>query len=306
MKSAAQTRAMKEPAAAVVDAAKAPQTYEAAAEEARSRDPVRAYLREMGQVSLLTREGEVEIAKRIEAGLFDREFAVLGTPLGQRRILEVGAQVRANEVELGEVLDGVGDASGVPPEERRRKFLAAIVKIRKLEAEIHCKRRSISNARTSDPTRERLRVELDRALRETVVRFRKTGPSKRLLTAITREFEEHAESIELLSAEARSVARSFGLSPGEFHELAAFSSWRGARAEQALARLGGSPGRIAEAVSELENLENCIRKIEAEIGQSRSAARRSHDRYLEATTRAHQAKCELVRANLRLVVSIAK
>ena len=54
--------------------------------DAPTHDPVRVYLREMGQVSLLTREGEVEIAKRIEAGQHDRQAAVLGTPFGVREI----------------------------------------------------------------------------------------------------------------------------------------------------------------------------------------------------------------------------
>jgi RNA polymerase primary sigma factor len=273
---------------------------------ASSSDPVRVYLREMGQVSLLTREGEVEIAKRIEAGFFDRELAILGTPFGLGRILEVGAQVRTNEIELGQVLDGVGDEAGAPPEERRKKFLAAIGKIRRLQEESCCKRRSISNSRTSDPTRARLQTELDGALREAVVQLRNTGPSKHFLAGILREFEEFGESIDLLCAQAQSVARSFELSLAEFEELSALSLRRGARARQALARLGGCPQHIGEAVSDLEQLETSTRKIEGQIGMSRAALRSARERYVEATGRAHQAKSELVRANLRLVVSIAK
>ena len=51
-----------------------------------TNDPVRVYLREMGQVSLLTREGEVEIAMRIEAGVFDRQQASVGSPWGVQRM----------------------------------------------------------------------------------------------------------------------------------------------------------------------------------------------------------------------------
>ena len=54
----------------------------AAGLDAPTTDPVRVYLREMGQVSLLTREGEVEIAKRIEAGQHARQLAALGTSFG--------------------------------------------------------------------------------------------------------------------------------------------------------------------------------------------------------------------------------
>jgi RNA polymerase primary sigma factor len=277
-----------------------------ARDEPRSSDPVRVYLREMGQVSLLTRQGEVEIAKRIEAGLFDRELAILGTPFGFARILEVGAQVRSNEIELGQVLGAVSDENGPPPEERRKRYLSAIGKIRRLQEEIYRKRRSISNARTSDPVRARLQKQLDRAIREAVVQLRKTGLSKHFLAEIVGEFEQLGESLDLLSAQANSVARSFELPLAEFEELAAVAARRSARAKQALARLGGCPQRIGEAVSELEQLERSARRIEGQLGMSRAGLRCSRERFLEATGRAHQAKSELVRANLRLVVSIAK
>ena len=57
---------------------------------APTNDPVRVYLREMGQVSLLTREGEVSIAKRIEEGEHDQVRAVLGTPFGIQEVLAIG------------------------------------------------------------------------------------------------------------------------------------------------------------------------------------------------------------------------
>jgi len=59
--------------------------------DAPTNDPVRVYLREMGQVSLLTREGEVAIAKRIEAGQYARQLAVLATPYGVREILSISS-----------------------------------------------------------------------------------------------------------------------------------------------------------------------------------------------------------------------
>ncbi|MCH2186224.1 hypothetical protein MK280_10160 [Myxococcota bacterium] len=83
-----------------------------------SADPVRVYLRDMGQVSLLTREGEVEIAKRIEAGVHDQELAVIGHPYGMAQVLELLDQVERAEQHgesmLDSVLDGL-DAEGAVP-----------------------------------------------------------------------------------------------------------------------------------------------------------------------------------------------
>ena len=137
-----------------------------AIDDAPTNDPVRVYLREMGQVSLLTREGEVEIAMRIETGQHAQQRAVLGTPFGVREVLAVAEELRKSKVELTSVVDGLDDLEPVhTPDERRRDFFAAIAKVKKLEAEAAKKHASICNSRTSEDTRKRLRARDLRALR---------------------------------------------------------------------------------------------------------------------------------------------
>jgi len=99
-------------------------TNENADERHSSADPVRVYLRDMGQVSLLTREGEVEIAKRIEAGIHDQELAILGNPFGLAKVLELAAALEDGEAELDQILDGLDD-DGAPSSEERRRHLDA-------------------------------------------------------------------------------------------------------------------------------------------------------------------------------------
>jgi RNA polymerase primary sigma factor len=67
-------------------------------------DPVRLYLKQMGQASLLTREGEVELAKRIEEGQHSELCTALMTPLGLRRVLALGDRLRAGEVRLRDLV----------------------------------------------------------------------------------------------------------------------------------------------------------------------------------------------------------
>ena len=67
-------------------------------EVGHTNDPVRVYLREMGQVSLLSGEGEVEIAKRIEAGEQDQILAVIGSPYGIQEVLRLGDLLRKNNL----------------------------------------------------------------------------------------------------------------------------------------------------------------------------------------------------------------
>src|SRR5262245_54813600 len=75
----------------------------------RTTDPVRMYMREMGSVELLTREGEIEIAKRIEEGLRHMILAISACPTTVREILELADKVEKDELRIDEVVDGLID-----------------------------------------------------------------------------------------------------------------------------------------------------------------------------------------------------
>jgi RNA polymerase primary sigma factor len=72
----------------------------------RTTDPVRMYMREMGTVELLTREGEIEIAKRIEGGLMDMMEAISASPATIAEILRMAADIREGKVVISTIVDG--------------------------------------------------------------------------------------------------------------------------------------------------------------------------------------------------------
>ncbi len=76
----------------------------------RTTDPVRMYMREMGTVELLTREGEIEIAKRIEGGLNDMMAAISESPATINEILAMGEEIRSGAVVISTIVDGFADA----------------------------------------------------------------------------------------------------------------------------------------------------------------------------------------------------
>ncbi len=78
----------------------------------RTTDPVRMYMREMGTVELLTREGEIEIAKRIEEGLKHMVQAISACPLSITQILDLAEKVRRDEMRIDELVDGLVDSQG--------------------------------------------------------------------------------------------------------------------------------------------------------------------------------------------------
>ncbi|HBR27678.1 MAG TPA: RNA polymerase sigma factor RpoD, partial [Rhizobiales bacterium] len=75
----------------------------------RTTDPVRMYMREMGSVELLTREGEIEIAKRIEEGLKYMIMAISACPMTVSQILELAAKIERDELKIDDVVDGLMD-----------------------------------------------------------------------------------------------------------------------------------------------------------------------------------------------------
>jgi len=114
----AETLLLNEQSPAVVDdeevAAEAEQALSSVDSEfGRTTDPVRMYMREMGTVELLTREGEIEIAKRIEDGLKHMVLAISACPTTIAEILELAAKVARDEMRIDELIDGLIDPNAV-------------------------------------------------------------------------------------------------------------------------------------------------------------------------------------------------
>src|SRR5262250_2942500 len=83
-----------------------------------SSDPVRLYLKEMGNFQLLSREQEVEIAKRIEAGENEVEEEVLSSPVTLDYVIKLGEAIEAGEADIRDIFEDTEDANADPDEER--------------------------------------------------------------------------------------------------------------------------------------------------------------------------------------------
>src|SRR6202162_4744376 len=100
----------------------------------KSNDPVRMYLRKMGSVSLLTREGEVEIAKRIEQGEHMVLSAILNSPVAVREIIDLGDKLRKHKIRVKDIIrDADDDNAEFDEEEADRRILRLIDKVKHLD-----------------------------------------------------------------------------------------------------------------------------------------------------------------------------
>jgi len=224
-----------------------------------------------------------------------------------RAIIDLAEQLKKNKIELRCVLDGIDDPEPEhSPEARRRTFFQKITKIKRGDAEISKKNASIANSRTSEDTRKRLRGEVIDLYGQIVVLARQAGFAKGRIADAEQELRDLAKQLRRHASEARRATARFSMSPAEFRKTAALATRRSNRAREALEKLGGDAERLKAAVACLEDVDRTVRKIEAEAKMTRSEVVWALDQLHAAVARTHQAKSELVEANLRLVVSIAK
>ena len=276
-------------------------------ESYRSNDPVRVYLREMGAVSLLTREGEVVIAKRIEAGEEDGLRCVLKSPIASGELLEIGDMIRKGMREVRGLFPQIGEADPETLGDKRAKLLQALTQMRRAQTEIGKRRRVLANRRTGAATRERVESEIDDIRARAAQRVRDTGLVKPFIWDLCGSIEAFAEAIDDQRQIITHILKPYRLSDDEeFLEITAQSRRRSVPGKKALARLGGNPEAISITEKEVNAARKRIQKLESEDHCTRDEAIASLDEIKAARERAGQAKSELIEANLRLVVSIAK
>jgi RNA polymerase primary sigma factor len=276
-------------------------------------DPVRMYLQEMGAVSLLTREQEVEIAKQIEAGERDVRQEVLALPFTLTYLLELADRIKAGEISERELLDEETeeetDSEGVeqPQREPEGAILKQLERLRKVVEERHeadeAMRQRRQHPRTAQHAERRL-AQLNRriakALDELEIGRRHIGTIVEKLKMALRFIDQQQEF--LTRCERRS-----GRSTNEIikvgGKLRSDDSRAAANASRRL-RLGVEEAR--ELVDEIRAARKRVGEAEREVGMEHEALARSLRVIRAGEEKAQDGKKKLIEANLRLVVSIAK
>ncbi len=287
--------------------------YEALFE--RTNDPVRMYLREMGSVSLLTREGEVEIAKRIEAGLNEAFEAAFSGSLAVEEIVALGERLRAGEVSLRSVMDlseglgedeaeedeeGAEEGEPAPPpppvshENQVDRVLAVIETIRDLD-------RKRAELRARQAAGEPVEAEITAIQKEMVRHFRSLGLKDTVVDEIVGRYFELADRVRAAERGLRAIEAEIGMSPQEF-----LAMWEGKNLRAICEEMGRRPDQVKRLRKEIREHLDAIREAEERTGLPRQALFDKVKKIRSGQMRAKMAKTELIEANLRLVVSIAK
>jgi len=273
----------------------------------RTNDPVRMYLRRMGEVPLLTREGEVEIAKRIEEGELEVFRLVMETDVAIREILDLDDAIRLNRVSLKSVVkdlddfDEFGDEGGA-----RERLLAWLEKARELDRALHKAKSRLQKTNLSPKVRKEVEAEVERLKVEMQKVLVEMGLNRLFIQKIVDKLRVLVEKVESAQKDIEGVRARMG---GDLQTLRRLLREARKTGEPVPAPDGGEPLDLA-MLEEYERVvkyaQKRIRRVEQEANLPAAALIETHQRILAAERRAEKAKCELVEANLRLVVSIAK
>jgi RNA polymerase primary sigma factor len=267
-------------------------------------DPVKMYLREMGMVTLLSREGEVEIAKRIEAGEQEVLRALLEATTGVEAIIELGEKIENGALRPKHVLRDIDEGDTYNDEiVQTEKFLETIRKIKDLH---HENRDCREKAYAADGDAEEQR-KAKRNLQRLISEIFDLLKDWRLEASVIDDIEmKILKDIEWFEATAKKVSRyaeKYGASVKELRDhlnsKTAFLRWVPSRSPSPKDELAVAYADIKDSIEKHAQREN-------EICANSRALKRIMTSVEEGRMTAKLAKSELTRANLRLVVSIAK
>jgi RNA polymerase primary sigma factor len=253
----------------------------------KTNDPVRMYLREMGTVPLLTREGEVEIARRIERGKLSVIKAISRTPTVAKNIIRMGEHLKAGERTIRElVIFQEEEITEERVDERAREVLKQIEAVRKSRIIYQKFTEKLGGIPKKDKRKYRrarwkaMRAQVD--LSRFIRRIEFTELVKRRLIE---EIKDQVEGVQRLQREVDNIDR--------------------------LLNPKGRKSRLKEEerrtlLRRTKELRGTLKQITDELEQTPEDLRCTLDTITRGEYQAEQAKKELVEANLRLVVSIAK
>ena len=277
--------------------------------ETRVTDPVKMYLREMGLVSLLTREGEVEIAKRIELGEQEVITSILETTVGVEEIVRLGDKLRNNELRLKEV---VKDAEEVEEEQvttesdqRLEIILQLIEEVQKLDQQNQNYQKKLKSADTAE-SRKKIREKIKSNKEKITLLFKELRLDKRHVDLMVMRLRESEKEIERCQRVIDRCLDRAECSMNEFKDLCKSVRKDPRTVLKKLKKIGTPPDELLNMEKTIKVHNQIIKRVESETNMTTKALEKILEKVEEGEGKARAAKQELIEANLRLVVSIAK
>ncbi len=301
-----------EPEEAEEGASAAPEKKEAEEEEeednlAKTGDPVRMYLRKMGSVSLLTREGEVVIAKRIEDGERRVLQVVLNCSVAIEELLELGDKLRKSKIRVKEVVKDADEEDAEFDEQWHIERVCKVIeRVRRFHKEALKVEERWSAKSPSPATRKRGQAQIAGFKNEMFEALQELRLNKKQIDRIVIKLKEYVTRIEVANREIEECEGKAGMSLRELKRTLREVRTSPVRQKAVAKKLGIRVEELEDLARVVINAEKKVKKVEDETKLSEMVLRATVKEIEDGEHQAEIAKSELVEANLRLVVSIAK
>ena len=293
-----------QPAAAPKKKAGAAETEEGTADYGTVTDPVKMYLREMGMVTLLSREGEIEIAKKIELG--DQEVLrhQLDTTIAVDYVLSLAEGIATSRLRPKNVLRDVDEGDGAVDEQTQvGKFLSTIAEIAEIHEENTGLRLRIFTEELSSDEQRKIRRSVSRRTEKIFNLLKEWRLEVSVSDTIDEKIQSNIAWFDAMNKIMGRCADTFGTSVTEFRnhliDEETFMAW-------ATDKSAVEEAKLRKIYPDFVYLQRQIEERELSIKANGRILSRIASSIEEGKVRAKEAKSELVKANLRLVVSIAK
>jgi RNA polymerase primary sigma factor len=280
----------------------------------RSVDPVRMYLRKMGQVALLTREGEVEIAKRIEQGQNEMLGILLSSPLGVSRVLGLGEDLSRNRLRVIQIIKDVEDVNAEDTDEvvefdeegNRQRILKLMSRVRSLDKQRREAQSKVARKSLSEKVKATALEKLNSIQLDMIDCFKEMRLSAKTINDIVEAFHTLIEGAERNHRTIRGCARKLCCDEATLKESIKEYIRNDYQKRKMVKASGLKREEIEEIIVGFKEVDGEMAKLEKEAGQDMSGLRKTYREIKRAEQFGDRAKSELIEANLRLVVSIAK
>ena len=280
---------------------------EAADAAGDTSDPIRLYLKEMGNFQLLSREQEVEIAKRIEAGEQEVEEEVLKSPVTLDFLIDLGDRIEAGEADLRDIFEESEEPAD-PDEERgpeaNQELLEKLHDSTKKLKDLRAKLEELEEELRERPgPRRKPKLERNYArLRERVKAvFTTMGLSRHVREAVISEMRHQLEQFRRARQIIQHYEDATGRSKNQLIKEAAEAEDR-----RHVLKVNGIRENLLDIAARIHEAQRTMKAVERRVKTNGEEFGSSIEIIAAAQHKSRRAKKELTEANLRLVVSLAK